>query len=171
MILLFDAMKLITPDPGLIFWTTVVFLIFWFFIGKKLIANIVKAIKHREETIEQALQSAERAKYEMQQLSTDNAAALRKAQEEASAILKEARDIKAQIESNAQAKAKEDASKIIAEAKVEIEKQKQSAMMEVKQEVSKLAVSIAEKVLTKELTSKEDHKDLIDSYINNINSN
>lgn len=171
MILLFDAMKLITPDPGLIFWTTVVFLIFWFFIGKKLIANIVKAVKHREETIEQALQSAERAKFEMQQLSSDNASAIRKAQEEASSILKEARDIKSQIESNAQVKAKEDAARIIAEAKTEIEKQKQSAMLEVKQEVSKLAVNIAEKILNKELASSAEQTSLIDNYIQNINKN
>jgi F-type H+-transporting ATPase subunit b len=171
MILLFNSMDLITPDFGLVFWTTVVFLIFWIFIGKKLISAIVKAIQQREDSIENSLQAAERAKSEMQQLSNDNAIAIKRAQEEASLILKEARDLKAQIETNAQAKAKEDAAKIIAEAKVEIDKQKQSAMLEVKQEISKLAVGIAEKVLAKELDTSKDQQSLINHLVDQININ
>lgn len=171
MILLFNSMDLITPDFGLVFWTTVVFLIFWIFIGKKLISAIVKAIQQREESIESSLQAAEKAKSEMQQLSNDNAIAIKRAQEEASLILKEARDLKAQIEANAQAKAKDDATKIIAEAKIEIDKQKQSAMLEVKQEISKLAVGIAEKVLTKELDTSKDQQSLINHLVDQININ
>lgn len=171
MILLFNAIDLITPDFGLVFWTTIVFLIFWLFIGKKIISAVVKAIQQREESIENSLQAAEKAKAEMQQLSNDNAIAIKRAQEEASLILKEARDLKTQIETNAQAKAKEDAAKIIAEAKIEIDKQKQSAMLEVKQEISKLAVGIAEKVLTKELDTSKDQQTLINHLVDQININ
>ena len=38
-------MQLITPDFGLVFWTTVVFLLFWYLIGKFALKPITKAIK------------------------------------------------------------------------------------------------------------------------------
>lgn len=167
--LLFDAMELITPNLGLVFWTTVSFLLFWLIVGKLAFKPIAKAIKDREHSIETALASAEKAKQEMQQLQANNEVAVRQAQEQASAILKEARDLKASIESNAQNQAKEQASRIIAEAKVEIDKQKQAAMLEVKHEVSKLAVEIAEKVLARELSTSKDHQAFIADLVNQLN--
>jgi len=167
--LLFNAMELITPNLGLVFWTTVCFVIFWFVVGKLAFKPIAKAIRTREESIENALASAEKAKEEMLKLQADNAAAVKQAQQEASEILKEARELKASIEQNAQAKAKEEATRIIAEARAEIEKQKQSAVLEVKQEVSKLAVQIAEKVLARELDSAKDHQALISDLVDKLN--
>jgi F-type H+-transporting ATPase subunit b len=167
--LLFDPMELITPNLGLVFWTSICFVLFWLIIGKLAFKPIAKAIKDREESIDNALASAEKAKAEMQQLQADNEAAIRGAQEQASLILKEARDLKASIEATAQSKAKEEASRIIAEAKAEIEKQKQSALLEVKHEVSKLAVEIAEKVLSRELNSAKDHQSLIEDLVNKLN--
>lgn len=166
---LFNAMELITPNLGLVFWTTVIFVLFWLIVGKFAFKPIANAIKQREQSIEDALASAEKAKQEMLLLQADNASAQRKAQEEASAILKEARDLKASIEASAQTRAKEEATRIIAEAKAEIDKQKQAAMLEVKQEVSKLSVEIAEKVLSRELSSNKDHQSLISDLVNKLN--
>lgn len=167
--LLFDAMELITPNLGLVFWTTICFLTFWFIAGKFAFKPIVGAIKSREESIDKALASAQKAKDEMLQLQADNQAAVKKAQQEASQILKEARDLKASIESSAQVKAKEEATKIIAEARAEIQKQKESALLEVKQEVSKMAVQIAEKVLDRELSTDKDQQTLISNLVDKLN--
>ncbi|MCO5233187.1 MAG: F0F1 ATP synthase subunit B [Chitinophagales bacterium] len=167
--LLYDAMELITPNLGLVFWTTLCFIIFWLFVGKLAFKPIARAIKSREESIEEALSSAKKAKEEMLQLQTDNQAAIKLAQQEASQILKEARDLKSAIESNAQAKAKEEATKIVAEARAEIQKQKESALLEVKQEVSKLAVQIAEKILEKELSNSKEQQDFISDLVNKLN--
>ena len=167
--LLFDAMELITPNLGLVFWTTICFLLFWLIVGKLAFKPIANAIKEREHSIENALNSAERAKTEMMQLQADNAVAVKKAQDEAAAILKEARDLKSSIEASAQTKAKEEATRIIAEARIEIDKQKQSALLEVKQEVSKLAIEIAEKVLDRELDSTKDHQKLITELVDKLN--
>ena len=167
--LLFNPLELITPNVGLVFWTTVCFVIFWTLAGKFAFKPIVKAIKSREDSIDSALASAQKAKEEMLQLQADNQEAVRKAQLEASEILKEARALKASIESNAQTKAKEDANKIIAEARAEIQKQKESALLEVKQEVGKMAVQIAEKILNKELANSKEQQDLISDLVNKLN--
>ncbi len=167
--LLFDAMELITPNIGLVFWTTVCFLLFWFLAGKFAFKPIVNAIKSREESIDEALASAKKAKEEMLQMQADNQAAVRQAQQEASQILKEARELKASIESSAQTKAKEEATKIIAEAREEIQKQKESAVLEVKKEVSKMAIQIAEKVIERELSDSKDHQKLISDLVEKLN--
>ena len=167
--LLFDAMELVTPNLGLVFWTTLCFVIFWFLVGKFAFKPIVGAIKQREDSISNALSSAQKAKEEMLQLQADNQVAVKQAQQEASQILKEARELKASIESNAQTKAKDDATRIIAEARIEIQKQKESALLEVKQEVSKMAIQIAEKILERELSADKDQQALISDLVNKLN--
>ena len=169
MILAFDPMSLLTPDLGLAFWTTLVFLTFWFLVGKFALKPIAKAIKDREQTITDALSAADKAKTEMQQLQSDNAALLKEAREEGAKILKEAKDLKESIVSEAHVSAKEEAAKIVASAKVEIDAQKKAALAEVKSEVSKLSLEIAQKVLGRELDAAKDQQTYINSLVDKMN--
>jgi len=58
----------ITPDPGLFIWTLVVFVILWALLAKFAFKPITKALKNREDSISDALQSAERARAEVAEL-------------------------------------------------------------------------------------------------------
>jgi F-type H+-transporting ATPase subunit b len=171
MILGFESISLLTPDFGLVFWTTIVFLAFWFLVGKFALKPIVNSIRDREKSINDALSSADKAKAEMQQLQSDNAALLKEAREEGAKILKEAKDVKESIITDAHTKAKEDAAKIVAEAKAEIESQKKAALAEVKNEVSKISIEIAQKVLARELDAAKDQQAYINSLVDKINVN
>lgn len=171
MILAFDPIQMLTPDMGLVFWTLLGFLAFWFIMGKYAFKPIVNAIKKREDTINEALESAKRAKEEMQLLHADNERILAEAKEERLKILKEAKEVKESIIAEANAKAIEEKSRILAEAKAEIEKQKNDAIREVKQEVSKFSIDIAEKILRKELDSAKEHQSLIASELDNLKLN
>ncbi|MFN8261125.1 MAG: F0F1 ATP synthase subunit B [Chitinophagales bacterium] len=168
-ILAFDPMSLILPDLGLLFWMTLIFLLFWFLMGKFAFKPIVKAIKDRERSIDDALSAADKAKSEMQQLQSDNAALLKEAREESARILKEAKDVKESVIAEAHNKAKEEAAKIVASAKVEIDAQKKAALAEVKNEVSKLSLEIAQKVLGRELDSAKDQQSYINSLVDKLN--
>ena len=170
-ILAFDPMQLITPDLGLVFWTTIVFVLFWGLVGKFALKPITKAIKDREHFINDALSAADKAKQEMQQLQSDNEAAIKQAREEGARILKEAKDVKDSIISEAHHRAKDEAAKIVADAKLEIDAQKKAAMAEVKNEVSKLSVEIAQKVLGRELESSKDQQAYVNSLVDKINVN
>lgn len=170
-ILAFDPMSLILPDLGLLFWTTAIFLLFWFLMSKFAFKPIVKAIKDRERTIEDALSAADKAKTEMQQLQSDNASLLKEAREEGAKILKEAKDVKELIIAEAHTRAKDEAAKIVSAAKVEIDSQKKAALAEVKNEVSKLSLEIAQKVIGKELDSSKEHQSYINSLVEKINVN
>lgn len=162
-------MSLLTPDLGFLFWTTIVFLVFWFVVGKMAIKPITKAINDREHTISDALAAAEKAKQDMQQLQSDNAALLKEAKEEGARILKEAKEVKESVIAEAHNRAKDEAAKIVASAKVEIDAQKKAALAEVKTEVSKLSLEIAQKVLGRELDTTKDQQAYINSLVDKLN--
>ncbi|HQE12859.1 MAG TPA: F0F1 ATP synthase subunit B, partial [Flavipsychrobacter sp.] len=67
--------------------------------------------------------------------------------------------------------AKAEANKIIAEAQQQIHQQKMAALTEVKNEIGKLAVSVAEKVLRKELSSVDAQSNYASILADDINMN
>jgi F-type H+-transporting ATPase subunit b len=152
MILLID-LPVMMPDPGLLFWTVLIFLVFWFFLGKATFTPIAQALKSREDSIDSALKQAEVARQEMGNMKSENEKLLAQAREERAAILREANANKDAILSEARAKAKEDASKLIATAKVDIENQQKAAMTQVKNDVGNMALAIAEKIIRKQLAN------------------
>ena len=64
-------MDLITPEVGLIFWQTIVFLVLMLILAKFAWKPILGAVRTREESINEALASAEDARKEMQNLKAD----------------------------------------------------------------------------------------------------
>jgi len=171
LLLAFDPIQLLTPDLGLVFWTLLGFLAFWFVMGKYAFKPILNAIRKREETINEALQSANKAKEEMKHLHADNERLLAETKEERLKILKEAKDAKEMIIQEAHAFANVEKTRILTETKSEIEKQKNDAINTIKKEVGRLSIEIAEKILRKELETSKDHETLIAGEINKIKLN
>src|SRR6476646_4623212 len=87
-------MELVKPSIGLIFWMVVSFSIILFILAKFAWKPILGMIKDREESIENALASAEKAKEEMKALQSSNERILAEARNERDAMLKEAREIR-----------------------------------------------------------------------------
>lgn len=143
--------SVIEPDFGLLFWTTITFLILWGLLGKLAWKPIQKALKDRETSIDDALQQAEKARLEMADLNAKNEELLASAREERSRILAEAKSMKDNIVKAAETEAKEKAAKIVANAQQEILNQKKAAITEVKNTAGKLALEVAEKVIRKQL--------------------
>lgn len=159
------------PTPGLAIWSLLIFLLFWYIMGKLAFKPIMEGIKTREYDIQSALDEAKKAKEEMNQMKAENEALLQKAREERMAMLNEAKETKNNIIAEAKEKAKADAQKIVADARVEIENQKSQAMAEVKRELSTLALDIAGKVLQKELDGKTEQESFIKTLISDLNKN
>ena len=148
-------MKLLTPEFGLLIWTLLAFLIVFFILKKLAWPAIIKGLQDREKGIADSLSTAERVRAEMAQLKNENEALLALAREERSKLLKEARETKDKIINDAKEQAKAEASKIISEAQAAIETQKMAAITDVKNQVGKLVIEVSEKVLRRELSSKE----------------
>lgn len=164
-------MDLVTPGFGLIFWTSVVFIILLLLLKKMAWTPILENVDARNKSIEEALVAAENARDEMSNLKADNERILKEARAERDEMLKEARDIKANIVSDAKNSAKEEADKMIASAKAVIENEKAAAISELKKSVGALSIEIAEKVLKAELKDSEKQNTYIAEMLKEVKLN
>ena len=164
-------MDLVTPGIGMIFWTTLFFLILLFILGKYAWPAILSAVAARNESIRKALDSAEKAREEMVQLQADNEKILAEAKKERDAMMKDARDVKDIIIAEAKEKAGAEASRMIQNAKEAIRSEKDAAVLEMKSQMAKLSIEIAEKVLVERLSNDKAQKDLVDKLVNDIDLN
>ncbi|MFM8741835.1 MAG: F0F1 ATP synthase subunit B, partial [Cytophagales bacterium] len=121
-------MELLTPGTGLIIWQAIIFIALFFLLSKLAWKPIVASLKEREESIQSALDAAEKAKIEMASLKSDNEKLLKEAREERDKILREAREAANRFHDEAQAAAKKNADRIIEDAKAVIHTEKAAAL-------------------------------------------
>lgn len=164
-------MGLVTPGLGLVFWTTLAFLAVLFLLKKFAWKPILESIQKREETIDNALKEAEKARSEMEKLQAANEDLLRQAREERDMILKEARDQKDAIISEAKNKAKSEADRIAEQAREAIRNEKMAAIAELKNQVATLSIEIAEKVLRSELSNDNKQQAVVNNLVDDLNLN
>jgi F-type H+-transporting ATPase subunit b len=164
-------MDLVTPGFGLIFWTSVVFIILLVLLKRMAWTPILNNVDARNKSIEEALEAAKNARDEMSNLKADNDRILKEARAERDEMLKEARELKANIVSEAKNAAKDEADKMIASAKVVIENEKAGAISELKNTVGSLSVDIAEKVLRAELKDVDKQNAFIADMLKDIKLN
>ena len=131
-------MELLTPDIGLVAWSSVAFLLLLFLLKKFAWKPILSSLEERNTSIEEALAQAEKARKEIADLSARNEEILKEAKEERNNILREANKVKEQIVAEAKEKAQADAAKIMLEAKEDIEVQKKAVMADMKNAAASL---------------------------------
>jgi len=164
-------MELISPGIGLVFWMIISFSIVVFVLGKFAWKPILKSIKDREQSIENALLAAEKAKEEMKTLIFNNEKLKKEALEERDALLSDARKIKDSIIEEAKQKAKEEYNRIIENAKENIEYEKNAAMTDLKNQVALLSIDVAEKVLERELSEASKQQEFINKLLDDVKFN
>jgi F-type H+-transporting ATPase subunit b len=98
-------MELITPGLGLVFWMVLSFSMLLYILKKFAWKPILKALKERENTIDTALKSADKAREKMEQLKADNEKTIKEAKNIRDSLLKEARQVKDKIIVEAKQKA------------------------------------------------------------------
>jgi F-type H+-transporting ATPase subunit b len=165
------ANSLTSPGVGTIFWSAIIFGVFFLLLAKFAWKPILAAVKARDEMIKGSLESAEKAREEMLKLQSDNEAILKKAREERETILREAREIRDKLISEAKGQASEEASRLIEKARQAIEGEKTKAMAEIRDQVASLSVAIASKLIGSELSKSGEQEKLINNYLNDIDLN
>jgi F-type H+-transporting ATPase subunit b len=154
-------MELVTPAIGLIFWTTVVFTLLVLLLKKFAWKPILSAVDERNQSIKNSLAQAEKARGEMSELTANNEKIIAQAKVDRDVILKEARDIKNEIISEAKDKASKEAEKLVTTAKEQILNEKMKAITELKNHVADLSIEMAEKILSSELSDVAKQKELV----------
>jgi F-type H+-transporting ATPase subunit b len=161
-------MDLVSPNPGLILWTALTFLILLFILRKYAWKPILKAVTDRENSIESALSRAEAVREEMSRLTSENEAMLKQARAERDAILAEATKVKNHIIAEAKEAAQKEGSRQLELARIEINNQKSIAMADVKNQVASLSLEIAEKVLRKQFEDSKKQDELVKELLKEV---
>ena len=166
-----SGFSVMQPDPGLIFWTAIIFLLVWVVLGRTAFRPIQNALKKRDSDIQNALDEAKRAREEIGKMQSQNELLLKEAQEQRAAIIKEAKEIREATIKRAEEEAKTKVQAMIAEAKTDVEHMRMELKTSIKNEVGNMALDIAEKLVRKELKSNTENVELAQKLVEEIKFN
>lgn len=154
-------MSLLTPNPGLIFWMVIIFLVLVFILAKYAWGPIIKGLDEREQEIQGALDLAKKTKEEMAQLKSDNERLIVEANAARDRILKEAKEAADRLIESAKEKATAEGNRMIENAREVIKNEQAAAVSKMKKEIATLSIEIAEQVLRRELSDKAAQENLV----------
>ena len=160
---------MISFDPGLIIWTTIIFTLLLVVLKKFAWKPILHAVDERNQSIKESLQEAEKARTEMSELTANNEKIMIQARADRDVLLKEARDMKNEIITQAKEQANNEAEKLVSSAREQISNEKMKALTELKNQVADLSIEMAEKVLAAELKDAEKQKELVSKALKDNN--
>ena len=163
------AGSLLSPNPGLIFWTAITFVIVLLILKKIAWGPILTALEEREKGIQSSIDRAHQAKDESEAILRKNKELLAKADAESDRIIREGKDFAEKLRSDISVKAQAEAQKMIASAKDEIEQEKRRALDVLRNEVADLAVKGAEKIIKTTLDA-DIQKRIVDSMIQDLST-
>lgn len=158
-------MDLMLPDSGLLFWMTIIFAILFFILARFGFPIITGMVEKRNKRIDDALAAARKAEDALAHLQQEQDRIFAETKAEQARILREAAEERDNMIARARDEAREEAAQVIREAKVRIQEEKEAALRDVRNEVALMSISIAEKIVRKELSTDSAQKDLVDRLL------
>ena len=161
-------MNLMLPDSGLLFWMTLIFLVVFLILAKFGFPVITSMVEKRTKRIDDALSAARKAEEALAHLSQEQERVIAETKAEQAKMIQEAAAERDKMIASAQDQARLEAQKIIEEARIRINEEKESALKEARKELALISLSIAEKVVRKELSDDGGQKELVDRYVDEV---
>ena len=124
-------------------------------------------LEERENLIKSSLNDAEIAREELEKINIESEAIITKARTEAQSILSDGKAAAEKIKDDTVSKAQEEASKIREDAKLQIKAEKDKAISDIKKEVVDLSITVAEKLIDKNI-NEQDNASLIEESLSKI---
>ena len=160
---------LVQPDPGLFIWTILTFLVLLYLLAKFAWGPLLKALEDRQETIRKSLEDADQAKRELERLQQESAQIIADARAEAQSIMVKSRADAETVREDLRRKAKEEGEALIRGAQRRIELETARALQQIRHEVVDLSLTVASKLIKKNLT-QEDNDALIQESLTQIDA-
>lgn len=143
------------------------FLLLIFLVKKYAWGNITSILDARAEKITNDIDEAEAARKKAEELAAKREAELAGSRQEATTILETAKETAEKNKAHILSEANQEALRLKEKAQLEISQNKEEAMNSIKGDVADLTVNLAGKLLSQQLDS-EDHRQLIDRYLNEL---
>lgn len=154
-------MELLTPEFGVLFWMTLVFLGLVYILGKYAWPAIFKTIEARNAYIQDSLDQAKLALLERDKLKTERALLEEKAQQEQLDLLKQSQQLKARLMAEAKEAAQIETERLLTSARADINKQQAEMQQHLEEQISLLSLEISEKILRKHMENSEEHQSYV----------
>lgn len=154
-------MELFTPELGLLFWMTLIFLGLVFILGKYAWPSVFKTIENRNAHIQQALDQARQALIERDQLQFERTRMEEKAQQEQLDLLKQSQQLRSRLMAEAKEAAQMETQRLLAEARADIQKQQAEMQQHLEEQITLLSLEIAEKILRKQMENTDEHQNYV----------
>jgi len=160
---------LVQPDPGLFIWTILTFLILLGLLAKFAWGPLLKALDERQAAIQKSLDDADQAQQELASLQEKSAKLLAEARAEGQSIVAQSRAAAEVVREDLHQKAKAESAAMVKAAERQIQQETARAVEQIRHEVVDLSLSVASKLIKKNLTA-EDNDALIQDSLNQIES-
>jgi F-type H+-transporting ATPase subunit b len=161
---------MLDPNPGLIIWTIVTFVLLLIVLNKFAWKPLLRALHDRESSIRGTLEHAENAKAEAEKILEENRRQLEKAGDQAQKILAEGRALGEKLKQEIVDQANAQGRRMAEQARQEIERDKDAAIAQLRGEVATLAIQAAGKIINETLDEKK-HRALIDESLSSLPKN
>jgi F-type H+-transporting ATPase subunit b len=158
---------LIEVVPGLMIWTLIVFAITFFVLRRYAFGPIQTAIDKRRDRIREALDAADQARTQSEQLVAQQREALTAARVQAEEMLADARRVAEDQQRRLREELDSERQRRIEEVRKDIEAETARAIGQIRSEVASLALEATEKVAGKVLTDA-DQRRLIEEAIDEL---
>jgi F-type H+-transporting ATPase subunit b len=145
-------------------WHTINFLILLFLLSKFLYRPIVSMLDERSRRIQESLEAAERAQADVARADREREELLATTRREIGEMMAQAQSAAERIQSEARSTAQQEAQRIVETARQEADAERAQAMAELRREVASLAVSAAERVISRSLDDQT-HRQLVEEFL------
>lgn len=161
-------MNLMLPDTGLLFWMTVIFAILFIILARFGFPIITGMVEKRNKRIDDALAAARTAEEAIAHLNQEQERILSQTRSEQARMLQEAASERDRMITKAREDAQKEAAAVLTETRARIQEEKEAALRDVRREVALISLTIAEKVVRKEISTESGQKELIDRLLDEM---
>jgi F-type H+-transporting ATPase subunit b len=162
-----SANDLIKPNPGLMFWTLLTFVVVLYILKRFAFGPIQVAIDARRAQIQADVDAAENARKEAQDALAEYRQALADSRKEATGILEDARRVADDQRKRDIAELEAEKGRLMQRAKDEIAAETRRSLQAIRDQLADLTVATAEKVVRKQLDEAEQRR-LIDEALADV---
>lgn len=163
------------PSPLLppwydVFWSLVCFIVLLLIFAMFVVPKFLQVLAEREERIEGGIQRAEAAQIEAKAALEKYNAQLSDARAEAAEIREQARERGKQIETEMREQATQESNRIIESGEKQLHASRQQVVEELRQEMGLNSISLAERLVGRELSDSTKRSGTIDSFLSELDS-
>lgn len=158
---------LLDVSIGLVFWSTITFLLLLVILKKYLWKPLLDNLDNREKLINDSIKNAEDIQRKSEESFDEYNAKLAEAREEVRKVISAGKESAEKIKTEILDEANKRASALVDKAKKEIEAEKSGALNEIKKIVVDVSLAAAEKMIKNNIKS-EDHMRLIEETMKSM---